>query len=424
MLENNTEIRNEKGIGELDDSKGNGIFSIIFVGFLTLLTITAVAILHSNQQEFILERFVGISKFKFSLFDATVYAAYFITGIIIGILSGKLAKRKIFIFIGSIGAALFFFLMTLTLNYFLLIFLRFVQGCFSIMVWQILMTIVLDLSTPNNRGRNMGIFGILLALGMGLGPFLGGFIADVGVFVPYYVASGLMVLVLFLSFFLKEPINLKKRVTVKESLNILKSDPKIIVPSLFNFIDRLHMGFIIFALPLMIGLDASEGGLALEPKYRGMAFGIFALPYILLQYPFGKLSDKIGRYPQLLIGSICYGVVLSFLGYFGGESFGVLLTILVILGLFSGVTSPPSMALVGDSLNDTKKNSAAMGLYTLLGNIGIALGPVIAGTLLQFGFGITFFAAGIIEVFFLMINLILIRFVFKEKLFRKNYSFS
>lgn len=419
-LENNAGINNEKRIEELGESKGKTIFSIIFVGFLTLLTITAVALLHSNQQEFILDRFVGISKFEFSLFDSTVYVAYFLTGIVISVLSGKLAKRKIFIVIGSIGAALFFYLMTLTVNYFLLLFLRFLQGCFSIIVWQTLMTIVLDLSTPNDRGRNMGIFGILLALGMGSGPFLGGFIADVGVFIPYYVASGLMILVLFLSLFLKEPTSLKGGVTVKESLNILKSDPKIIVPSLFNFIDRLHMGFIIFALPLIIGLDTSEGGLALEPRFRGMAFGIFALPYILLQYPFGKLSDKIGRYPQLLIGSICYGIVLSFVGYFGGESFGVLLTILVFLGLFSGVTSPPSMALVGDSLNDTKKNSAAMGIFTLLGNIGIALGPVIAGSMLQLGFGLTFLVAGIIEVFFLIVNIILIRFVFKEKLFRKN----
>jgi MFS family permease len=345
-----------------------------------------------------------------------VYVAYFIAGLVIGILSDKLAKRKLFVLIGSIGASIFFIFMTLTLNYFLLLFLRFIQGCFSIMVWQMLITIILDLSTPNNRGRNMGIYGAFLAIGMGLGPILGGFIAEVGVFVPYYVASGLMVIVLLLTLFLKEPTALKERFSLKESLSIIRDKPKIIIPSLFNFIDRLHMGIIIFALPLIIGQDVNEGGLGLDAKYRGIAFGIFALPFILLQYPFGRLSDKIGRYTPIIIGSCCYGIMLSLLGYFGKSTYSILLIFLVLLGILSGVTAAPTLALIGDTIDNSKKHGVGMGVFTLFGNVGIAIGPSIAGLLMNHGFGLTFLVIGILEFIFLTINVLLIRFVFKEKI--------
>ena len=421
MKNNNQEV-NQANIIDRNSSNSmigekDPILLIIFLGILTLLTVTSTSILHSNEHEFILDRFSDIDSFYFSLFDTILYLAYFLTGITIGILTDKLAKRKLFIFIGSIGAGALFSLMTLILNYNLLLFLRFLQGCFSIMIWQMLMTIVLDLSTPDKRGRNMGIYGILLAVGMGLGPMLGGFIAKLGVFVPYYFASGLMVVVLLFSLLLKEPTTLKERSTLKESFLVLRSEPKLIIPSLFNFIDRLHMGMIIFALPLIIGLEASEGGLNLDSSYRGIAFGIFALPFILLQYPFGKLSDRIGRYLPLIIGSSLYAIVLALIGYFGVTSYSILLLFLILLGTLSGITSPPSMALIGDTIDDKKKNGSGMGVFTLFGNIGIAIGPAIGGLLLNFGFGITFLVAGTLEILFLIINVILIRFVFKENLF-------
>lgn len=393
----------------------SSVLIIIFLGILTLLTVSSNSILHANEKEFILDRFVDINSFELSLFDTVLYLAYFITGIVIGILSDKLAKRKVFIIIGSASTALLYILMTFTENYRLLLFLRFLQGCFSIMAWQMLLTLVLDFSTAENRGRNMGIYGILMAIAMGLGPMLGGFIAKIGVFVPYYFATGFMTLVLLLAFLLKETVPLHERSSLRESLLILKNKPKLLVPSLFNFIDRLHMGMIIFALPLIIGLEISDGGLGLDSTYRGIAFGIFALPFILLQYPFGRISDKIGRYLPLILGSCCYGIVISLIGYFGNTSYSILLLFLVLLGFFSGVTSPSSMALIGDTIVDNKKNAAGTGVFTLFGNIGIAIGPVIAGFLLNYGFGLTFLIAGVLELISLLINIILIRFIFKDR---------
>jgi hypothetical protein len=51
---------------------------VVLLGLLTLFTITAAAVLHVNQPEFILDRFVGISEFEYSLFDTTLYLSYLI----------------------------------------------------------------------------------------------------------------------------------------------------------------------------------------------------------------------------------------------------------------------------------------------------------------------------------------------------------
>lgn len=393
------------------DAEKKPLGTVIFLGYLSLLTVTSTAILYANEKEFILDRF-DISSFELSLYDTTLYVAYFIAGIIIAILSDKFAKRKLFVIIGSIGSSILFTVMTVTKNYPVLLLLRFIQGCFSIMVWQLLVTIVLDVSDSQTRGRNMGIYGVLLAIGMGLGPMIGGFLAERGVFVPYYMATGLMLSVLMLSFLLKEPLTIKQRSTVKESLMILEEHPKLIIPCIFNFIDRLHMGFLLFALPLLIGLDE---GLGLDTKYRGIAFGIFALPFILFQYPFGVLSDKIGRYSLLIAGSCCYGIILSIMGYHSTKSFGILLVFLVLLGFFSSVTAPTSMALVGDNIHSQKKHGAGMGVFTLFGNIGITIGPPIAGIALSYGFGIAFLIAGLIELGSLGINVLILRVKFKER---------
>ncbi|MHA2366068.1 MAG: MFS transporter [Candidatus Hodarchaeales archaeon] len=383
---------------------------VIFLGILTLFTITATALLHTNQTEFILDRFPNITELELSYFDTTLYISYFLMGICIGIISDQLGKRRLFVIIGSLGSAVFYFLMTLTTNYPVLLVFRFFQGCFTVITWQILMTLLLDVSTSKNRGKNMGIYGIFLALAMGLGPMLGGFIASIDVFIPYYTSVILSTCVFILSALLvQDPDNLKKNPSLKQNLSIVKNNPKIVIPSLFNFIDRMHMGFLLYIIPLYISII-----LDLEPELRGMALGIYALPFILLQYPAGRLSDKYGRFPPIIIGSIGYGIILSVLGYFGSFGFIYFVFFLFILGIFSGITFPPVMALVSDSVKK-EDNAMGMGFYSFFGNLGITIGPLLGGILINFGsYTLAFFVAGLLEVIVLLVSLVIIVQIFHE----------
>ncbi|MFW9871009.1 MAG: MFS transporter [Candidatus Thorarchaeota archaeon] len=403
-------IDNEVTLDFEDTNALSSIRKITFLGMLTLLAITAAAILHVNQPEFILDRFVGITEFEYSLFDTTLYFSYLIIGIVTGLLSDRWAKRRIFVVIGATGSILFYWLMTTTLSYPVLLLYRFTQGSFTVMTWQTFMTLAIDFSDSSNRGRNMGIFGAFLAIAMGLGPAIGGFIASYGVFIPYYTAAGLNVVVLLMALIaLKDPTILKARPTLKQSVLLAKNSPELVVPGIFNLFDRLHIGFILTALPYFL----SEI-LGLDESLRGMSLAIFAMPFILLQYPMGKLSDKHGRFRQLVIGSVGFGLVLSVIGFVGIVGFSVLLVMLAILGLFSGITSPPAMALVGDIVGQ-EESAMGMGFFNFLGNLGITIGPIIFGILFPIiGMTNAFLFVGLLELVTLTINIFLVRSYFHE----------
>jgi len=413
ITEQNSETRMEEAlnVNVADKKQINPIFKVIFLGILTFLTITSVAALHANEQEFIVDRFVGLTEFQVSLFDTVLYISYLTFGIITGLLADRFAKRRIFILVGSAVSAVFLFLMTIAGQYWLLLILRFIQGAFTVMIWQMLMTMILDVSTKKNRGRNMGIYGSLLALGFGMGPMLGGFLAKVGTFVPYYFASGLIVLVFILSLaILREAETTAKRPTIIDSLLIVKKYPRIVIPALFNFTDRFTVGFMIFLLPFFL---VDELGKSAE--LRGVSLAIFALPFILLQFPMGKLSDKIGRYIPLLVGNLCFCIILPMVGYFGSISYAVLLVLLALLGVFSGISAPSSMALIGDFVKK-EDNAMAMGFFNFLGNLGVTLGPLVGSLYGTFGYNVTFLSVGIGKIVMIVVCILLIFIVFKEKL--------
>ncbi|MFX1370112.1 MAG: MFS transporter, partial [Promethearchaeota archaeon] len=156
--------------------------------------------------------------------------------------------------------------------------------------------------------------------------------------------------------------------------------------------------------------------LFLSESYRGMALAIFAIPFIILQYPMGRLSDKYGRYPILIAGSLPYGIVLAALGLIGASGFFPMLMGLVLLGAFSGITAPSALALVGD-VSKPEDSAMAMGLFNFSGNFGVTLGPLVFGSLMLVSDFITaFFVAGLIEVLALALIILAIKMRFKENL--------
>ncbi|TFG14975.1 MFS transporter [Candidatus Thorarchaeota archaeon] len=382
-------------------AEDGSVRQIILLGVLVLLTVSAAALLYTNEPEFILARFPQISKFQYSLFDAVLYLSYLIFGITTGIVSDRIAKRKLFITVGGLGASLFYWFMTVILDYQVLLMMRFVQGAFTVLVWQTLMTLALDNSLSSNRGKNMGIFGMFLATAMGLGPVLGGILAEQSVFQPYYAASLLSLLVGILSIIgIKEPVHLTSQPSLRRSISLAKRNPEITIPATINFVDRLHMGFILTALPLML-----VQVLGVSESLRGMVLGLFAMPFILLQYPVGRLSDRIGRFKPVVVGSLAYALILTVIGIAAEQGLVLLVLALMLLGAFSGLTAPPTLAWVGDVTN-SKDTATGMGFFNFMGNLGMIVGPLLLGTVLVYsGFVMAFILAGIVELGSLLVVL-------------------
>lgn len=387
--------------------KKQGLREILFISIAIMLIISSTALIHPNEAEFIIDRFEGITAFSFSLFDSLLYAAYLIFGLIAGYLGARTGLRKTFIIIGAAGVSIITLLMPVVDKYSVLLCLRFFQGIFSVTAWQTLMTLILDLSDNTNRGRNMGFFGIFMSLAMGLSPVIGGILANISVFTPYYVASIQCAIAVLVTIFLisDPPVRTRNiKPSLIQSFMFARKRMKLVIPALFNFVDRLHMGFIIFMVPLML-----REVLKLGPEYRGMLLGINGLAFIILQYPIGRLSDRIGRFKLLTIGSIGYGILLCLTGPAAGVGLSLLIVLFFFLGIFSGFTGPPNSALVGDIVA-ADENSLAMGFFNFFGNLGMVFGALLGGVMLSVSdFTAAFLIAGLIELGTLAINLLILR---------------
>ncbi|MDE2181325.1 MAG: MFS transporter, partial [candidate division NC10 bacterium] len=126
----------------------------------------------------------------------------------------------------------------------------------------------------------------------------------------------------------------------------------------------------------------------------GLAFGSYGLTNALLQIPFGRLSDRFGRKPLLLIGLMLHSVG-SILAAVPPNIFA-LIAARLIQG--TGAVSSVAFALVADSVDEENRATAMAFLGASIGLSfvgGILAGPVIAGLS---GYASLFWLSGLLSL--------------------------
>lgn len=112
--------------------------------------------------------------------------------------------------------------------------------------------------------------------------------------------------------------------------------------------------------------------------YKGLIIALFTLSAGLSRPFSGKLADKIGRIPVMMIGaSVCFivGMLYPLLSFVGGFLF-----LRFAHGFSTGFTPTGASAYVADIV-PYQKRGQAMGLFSLFGSMGMAAGPAIGGWL-------------------------------------------
>ncbi|WP_266202871.1 MFS transporter [Pontibacter kalidii] len=119
---------------------------------------------------------------------------------------------------------------------------------------------------------------------------------------------------------------------------------------------------------------ASLGG----EEYKGLIIALFALTAGLSRPFSGKLADRIGRVPVMVVG----GVVCVLAGFLYPlvASVGAFLLLRFVHGFSTGFTPTGKSAYVAD-LVPVERRGEAMGLLGLSGSLGMAAGPALGGLL-------------------------------------------
>ncbi len=344
----------------------------------------------AGLKEFILED-LGGTVADATLFFSVETFAYILFAPLWGLASDRLGRRKPFIVGGFLASAALYAAYTVVDSVPLLLALRFVQGACSVAGWSLVMATMLDEPAGERSGRFMGLMGAALIFGVALGAPVGGYFTRwAGPRGPVAAAAALFAVLAVVALALREGQELRSGVRLAEIGRALASRPRLALPCLFHFVDRLAVGLFVVVFPLY--LDTLG---ATDPAVRGRYLSYFLLPFALLQYWTGKLSERWGPLPPLLGGSLLYGLALAVVGYSDLLTLG---PVMLALGVFAAVMFPPAILLTA-RLADPKSRGSAMGAFNLAGSLGFAVGPLLgAWAYGSRGFAFAFVVCGALEV--------------------------
>ncbi len=144
------------------------------------------------------------------------------------------------------------------------------------------------------------------------------------------------------------------------------------------FIDLLGFGLVLPALPFYA---ESYGATPLTVGFLSMSF---SLMQFLFAPVWGRLSDRIGRRPIILLSLA--GSCLAFLVFGLATTLPMLFVGRALAGLLSSASLPAAQAFIADST--TPENRAkGMGLIGAAFGLGFIFGPAMGGLLSRWGYG-------------------------------------
>jgi DHA2 family methylenomycin A resistance protein-like MFS transporter len=151
----------------------------------------------------------------------------------------------------------------------------------------------------------------------------------------------------------------------------------LIVACLGAFMINLDGSIVVLALPkIQASLHASLAGLQ-------WTIDAYTLAVAVLMLTGGTLGDRFGRKRLFLIGLILFTAGSALCGF--APALGWLLFGRVVQGIGAAALNTNSLSVLAVAFSEEKERAQAIGLFTGLSGVAIALGPLVGGVLTQVG---------------------------------------
>lgn len=151
------------------------------------------------------------------------------------------------------------------------------------------------------------------------------------------------------------------------------------------FLVMVGFGIIIPVLPFLL-LQFSSSATVL-----GLLMAVFSIMQFIFAPYWGRLSDRIGRRPVLLIGLSGFGITFIIFGL--ATDLWMLFIARILSGAISSATLPTAMAYIAD-ITTPENRAKGMGMMGAAMGLGMIFGPALGGWLAHFGLPVPFFVAG------------------------------
>jgi len=244
--------------------------------------------------------------------------------------------------------------------------------------------IVVRSTSRGERGTAFGIYNTSYNLGLFIGPIVGGFL----VYKYSLQLTTLLAILFLLTGLLIAKVKLGKY--YKPTLQVRESDDTSMV-SLREYF-RVLIGY--FDVVLFFSLTAVASGVmsvslilsslksyfpSLPEYVIGLLSSLFFLLSWLLNLPGGVLGDRVGAH-KVLSYSLLVISLISFMMSLIPDVYLVLVTILIALGVVSGLAEAPSQAFLSSRVSP-RDIGKMFSIIDVLGGLSLALGMQIGGIL-------------------------------------------
>jgi EmrB/QacA subfamily drug resistance transporter len=143
---------------------------------------------------------------------------------------------------------------------------------------------------------------------------------------------------------------------------------------------------------VLIWIDSTVLGIALErladpvhglgatPGQLQWAIGIYSLLFATALFLAGALGDRFGHRTILVLGLLSFGVASAWAAWAGGPV--ALILARALMGLGGALIMPPSMAIIGFTF-PAERRAGAIAVWGSSAGVGVAVGPVLGGLLID-----------------------------------------
>jgi len=363
-------------------------FNVLILGLVSLFADMSTEMIYPLVPLFLIN-VLAASFIDVGIIEGIAESTASIFKIISGYISDKFGKRKPLVYSGYGIAAIAKPLLALTTAWQQVLGLRFIDRLGK-GVRDSARDAIISESGGKGAGRSFGFQRSFDTLGAIIGPLIAAslfiYLSYRGLFLLAFIPG--LFATLLVVFFVKDTV-------------VGTSDAHLYQISFKSF-DR-NFKILLIGLALFFIGNSSDAFLFLRAQNLGITMLFIPVLYLtsnliyaLTSFPFGILSDKIGRKKVLLLG---YGIFsLVYLGFALANSSILMWTLFPVYGLYYGLTDGVSKALVSDLAPTALKATAFGTYYTVIGIVALPA-SLIAGTLWQaFGPQFTFFYGAIMSI--------------------------
>ena len=290
--------------------------------------------------------------------------------------------RKLMVERAMFAGAVITMVMGLVGNVYQLLVLRLLTGAFTGTI-SASISLVSSVLPGAKLGFGLGLMQVAVFLGMTLGPWIGGMIADIVGYRLTFIAGGAILLmggILVMTgaqekFVRPSAASLKQSGSMRAIIALPGFASLMAVFFLFNF--SIHI-----AIPILPLFIEQVGNLKTRvASTTGLMFAVTGATASISAAGIGYLSDRKGHKRVLVINLLITGIM--WIAHALAQSIQQLLVIRIIFGLAAGGNLPTMNALVG-KLTPRESYGKAYGLTASMASLGMTLGPLAGGIMASY----------------------------------------